>query len=167
MSNECITRRAFIGAALGAGMLLISTPSVALADEQYAATPGRSIDPHSVSMAGSRTLSSISSSHCLTELRRGLYDGSYWLWVRTTVYKSSNYDYGGRASLTTPYGSTDGARYGGGNNLTVGSVMSTAAICIGIPSSAIRVTYSGWTDWPELIAYRTVTIPAESISRTE
>lgn len=90
MSNECITRRAFIGAALGAGMLLISTPSVALADEQYAATPGRSIDPHSVSMAGSRTLSSISSSHCLTELRRGCMMGptgfgSERLYIRAAI----------------------------------------------------------------------------------
>lgn len=167
MGNISITRRGFIEAALGVGTLLVSAPSVALADGLYAAAPGKTIDPHSVSMVGSRTLSSISSSYCLTELRRGLYDGSYWLWVRTTVYKSSNYDYGGSASLTTPYGSANGARYGGGNNLTVGSVMSTAAICIGIPSSAISVTYSGWTDWPELIAYRTVQIPAESISRME
>lgn len=167
MTSKSITRRNFVGMALGAGALLASAPSIAFADGLYASTPGRLIDPHSVTMSAARTLSSISSSHCLVELRRGLYDGSYWLWVRTRVYKSSNYDYGGSASLSTPYGATNGARYGGGNNLTVGSVMSTAAICIGIPSSTITVTYSGWTDWPDLIAYRTVRIPAESISRTE
>lgn len=62
MGNISITRRGFIEAALGVGTLLVSAPSVALADGLYAAAPGKTIDPHSVSMVGSRTLSSISSS---------------------------------------------------------------------------------------------------------
>lgn len=45
MGNISITRRGFIEAALGVGTLLVSAPSVALADGLYAAAPGKNHRP--------------------------------------------------------------------------------------------------------------------------
>ena len=169
MGKRTISRRDLIAAgvfALGNGLVFSSLPSTALADQRRAISPGRLIDPYSVTMSGARTVSSFSDQYVLFELRRALYEGSYWLWIRGTLYQTSNYHFATKVRLITPYGTVNndnGMTYGTGDNWTIGSQRCTPAICIGVPSSTITVTYTGNT----LAGYqsKTVQIPAESISR--
>ena len=170
ITTTAMSRREFlssISATVGGCLVIIAAPSI-VAAEQLSKAPvvGRRVDPYSVSMAGKRTLSTISDSYMLFELRRAIYDNSYWLWVRGTVYTGSNAVFGQGAKLVTPYGTvSDGMIYGTGDNWTVGSQRCTPAICIGMPTTTITVTYYGGTwigDYSE-----TVRIPAESIARSK
>ena len=160
------SRRSFLSAGLFslATMAALSFgPRNAFADVASSSSPGARINPYSVSMAASRTLSEFTTSRFRVELRRGIYNGSYWLWVRSTVNSQSNYEWGSTVSLTTPYGSVSGLPYGSGTNLDVGAQRCTAAICIGIPTKAISVTYAG-AAWGSH-ASKSYTILAEGIAR--
>lgn len=166
--GKTLSRRDFLSAAalvMVGGLSLTTAPAVAIAEQPLPMAAGRRINPYSVAMSGSRNLSTFSDEYMLFELRRAIYDNSYWLWIRGTVYKGSNTEFGQGAKLVTPYGTvSDGMIYGSGNNWSVGSQRCTPAICIGVPTSTISVTYSGGT----AAGYytRTVKIPAESISRS-
>lgn len=168
--KRALSRREFLSATAGvvaSGLILSSVPTIALADEfvPMASAAGARINPYSVAMSGSRTLSNFSDSYMLFELRRAIYNGSYWLWIRGTVYKGSNAVFGQGAKLVTPYGTvSDGMIYGTGDNWTVGSQRCTPAICIGRPTTTITVTYYGGTGVGSYS--KTVQIPAESISRS-
>lgn len=168
--KKSLSRREFLSTAVAAaasGLVLTAAPSIASADEllTFAAAAGARVNPYAVAMSGSRTMSYFSDSYMLFELKRAIYNGSYWLWIRGTVYKGSNAIFGQGAKLVTPYGTVNnGMIYGTGDNWTVGSQRCTPAICIGRPATTITVTYSGGT-WEGNYS-KTVQIPAESISRS-
>ena len=166
-SEMSLSRREFLSAAVIAGgcLALGSAASPAFAEEvSTLATTGHRINPYSVAMSGARTLSSYADEYMYFELRRAIYNDSYWLWVRGSVLKGSNAVFSWGTRLVTPYGTVnDGLIYGGGDAWIVGSQGCTPAICIGMPTSEITVTYYGHS-WAGTQS-KTVKIPAESIAR--
>lgn len=109
------------------------------------ASAGQVRDPYSISFSRSSTASEFLTPHeCYrVELRKGVYDGGIWLWVRVTTRKSSNYNPNdSTAKVVTPYGSVSGL-IRGMSNTTIGSSSCTRCICIGASERAVRVTYYG------------------------
>lgn len=109
------------------------------------ATAGQKKDPFSIAFSSSSTASEFITPHeCFrVELRKGVYDGGIWLWVRVTTLKSSNYNPNdSTAKVITPYGTVSGL-VRGMSNTTVGSSSCTSCICIGASARAVRVTYHG------------------------
>ena len=171
IANQSLTRRSFLSlgaSALGSGLLFSMGPEIALADQARASAPGKRINPYSVNMSGGRTISTISCSYYLYELRKAIFDNAYWLWVRATTYKGSNFSYSETVRLTTPYGTvSDGLIYGDGNGWDIGSQRCSPAICIGVPTTTITVTYTGSSaSVLEGDFSKTVQIPAEGIARS-
>lgn len=158
------TRKDFLMIGAGAICCVVTSlayPLPAIAEETRASAAGKRINPYSVSFSGSRTTSEFSTINFRVELRQGIYDNAFWLWIRSSVIRASNYEWGSTVKLTTPYGTVSGLPYGSGDNLTVGSQKCTAAICCGVPSSAITVTYEGAAYGSH--ASKTLVIPAQSI----
>lgn len=107
------------------------------------ASKGQRINPYSISFSKSSTVDEFSTAYFRVELRRGTYGGAVWLWIRSTVRKGSNYQWGSTVKLSTPFGTVSKLPYGSGSNWDVNTRRCSPAICIGNPTSSFRVTYSG------------------------
>lgn len=109
------------------------------------ASIGQTANPYSISFSSSSTASEFTTPHgCFrVELRKGVYDGAIWVWVRVTTLKSSNYNPNdSTAKVVTPYGTVSGL-VSGMSNTTIGSSSCTRCICIGASGRAVQVTYHG------------------------
>lgn len=104
---------------------------------------GQTINPYSVAFSGARTASEFSTNQFRVELRRGVYNGALWVWIRSTVLSGSNYQWGSTVELNTPCGTVKGLPYGSGDNWDVGASRCSPAICLGTPVSYTTVVFSG------------------------
>ncbi|WP_172119292.1 hypothetical protein [Actinomyces faecalis] len=102
---------------------------------------GDRINPYNVSFTKSLTVGEYSTPHFRFELRLGHGSRSWWLWLRVTVIKGSNYLMSQGVELQTPYGTVQGLPHGTGLNWTVGSQRCSDAIAIGYGPWPVKVTF--------------------------
>ncbi len=102
---------------------------------------GARINPYNVQFTNTKTVAEYSTPNFLFELRLGHGNWSWWLWLRVTVIKGSNYLMSDGVELRTPYGTAKGLPYGDGGNWTVGSQRCSEAIAVGYGPWPVKVTF--------------------------
>lgn len=78
---------------------------------------GARINPYNVQFTNTKTVAEYSTPNFRFELRLGHGNWSWWLWLRVTVIKGSNYLMSDGVELRTPYGTARGLPYGDGGEL--------------------------------------------------
>lgn len=102
---------------------------------------GARINPYNVQFTNTKTVAEYSTPNFRFELRLGHGNWSWWLWLRVTVIKGSNYLMSDGVELRTPYGTARGLPYGDGANWTVGSQRCSEAIAVGYGPWPVKVTF--------------------------
>ena len=89
---------------------------------------GARINPYNVQFTNTKTVAEYSTPNFRFELRLGHGNWSWWLWLRVTVIKGSNYLMSDGVELRTPYGTARGLTAMGGTGLLARSVAARRSL---------------------------------------